>query len=162
MGTAMPDHCPSVIQREAAYVGCGIDMEARENAEAENLARGEGRRACLFARGGLDGVEGDVLEPVALVDVLLVEQQRVGVDVLHLLESLLDQQGGDSVEGQRIGGRGAWGRIFGERSHGLKGGGLGLQVPRHGSGWGLGPEGGWAGWAGRAGEGMRCRVEAAR
>lgn len=87
---------------------------------------GEWRSACLFARGGLDGVECDMLEPVALVDVFLVEQQRVRVDVLHLLESLLDQQGGDSVEGQRIVGRGAKGRIFGERSHGLKCGRLRL------------------------------------
>jgi hypothetical protein len=32
-----------------------------------------------------------MLEPVAVVKVLVVEQRREGVDVLHLLEALLDE-----------------------------------------------------------------------
>jgi hypothetical protein len=86
----------------------------------------------LFGRG-LVGIEGDVLEPVALVDILLVEQQRVRVDVLHLLELVLDEQVRMMalVEGQRIlivGRRG----LFGERHPALKHGLFGFQVPRHG------------------------------
>jgi len=82
---------------------------------------------CLFARRGLGRVERHMLEPVALVDIVLVEQQGVGVQVLHSLELLVDEFGGES---------GTQRRGLGERSHAFKSGLLHLEVPWHGVAFG--------------------------
>lgn len=61
----------------------------------------------------------------------MVEQQGIGMQVLHLLEALLQQRDGHPVEGHRVWGRASGGGLFGQRGHLLQGLLVGQQIPGH-------------------------------
>lgn len=71
----------------------------------------------LFARGSLNWVKGSMLEPVAVVEVVDVEQLGKRVDAA-LLEALLLHDVGFTMGDQTGGGRGrAGGRLSGQLGH---------------------------------------------
>lgn len=78
--------------------------------------------AYLFARGGLVCVKGSMFQPVAIVQVVLVQQRGKGMEVSHALEAVLDkggrrlvQRGHLFVDEQSVGAGG--GGLFLERGH---------------------------------------------
>lgn len=77
-------------------------------------------------------LECGVLEPVAIIEIVLIEQQSIRVELLHLLKTVLDKCGGDSVEGRRIFGRRAVsGGLLRQRRHIVERVLVGEQIPGH-------------------------------
>lgn len=89
-------------------------------------------QAYLFSCSSLDWVEGGMLKPVAVVQVVEIEQLGKGVDVAHLLEAVLLDDAG-AVEGHwtRVLGRGTRSGLSGQLRHLVERPLVGQQIPWH-------------------------------
>jgi hypothetical protein len=78
--------------------------------------------AYLFPGRGFDGVKSGMLEPVAIVQIFVVEQLSKRADVLHLLEPFLYKDAGVVGRHRRTGGF-RWrtgGRLSGQLRHAVE------------------------------------------
>jgi hypothetical protein len=113
----VPNRCPKVAQKAGKATRGDEEFETH-----------------LFPGRGLVRCEGGVLEPVAVVQVVGIEEQWKWPQVFHPLESVLDERGGDSIEGHGLFGgraRAARGGLFGQRRHGIERVSISEQITGH-------------------------------